>query len=429
MKFVRSVSLVLVFCLSFSFLSFAASIDVNAKAAILIDGESGQVLYSKNPDEKLYPASITKLMTALIIIEENNLEDIVTVTDTALQNLSAAGSTAGLKQGDSLSVDSLLVCLLVKSANEAANVLAEYNAGSVDAFIEKMNKRAESLGLKNTHFVNAHGLHDDDHYTSARDVAIISQEIVKHPRIAEIVSMAKATIPETNIVYHNTNSLVSKWNETAYFYQYATGIKTGHTTPAGRCLSASAEKDGRILFSVILGAQKTEAGIKEDFTETTKMFEWGFSNFQNKTLLEKNAPIAEVKVTLASDRDHVIAATASDFSGLVPIDYDETKLKLVKNDIPGSLEAPVKKGSKLGTVTIVYDGTELGTVDLLAVDSVERSTPLYLMDSVYGFFSFPLVKIILIVLGAFIVFYIFYVVRFNKKKRNSNRYRGGRRRR
>ena len=432
MKYFKILSLTLVFSVLLSIFSFAANIDVDAKASLLIDAESGQVLYSKNETAKLYPASITKLMTALIIAEENDLSQTVTVTETALENLSAAGSTVGLKKGEKITVDNLLICLLVASANEAANILAEHNAGTVDAFIEKMNKRAETLGLKNTNFVNAHGLHDDNHYTCAADVITIARQAMKNARLAEIVAMQKATIPATNLederLFFSTNSMLSPYKERTYLYKYTTGIKTGHTTPAGLCLVASATKGDLSLISVVLGAQYGENKEKGHFIETTKLFKWGFDSFDRKTILAKTTPISEINVRLAWSRDHVIAAPDADFTCLVPKDYNKEKLELIKN-VPETLDAPIVKGDVLGSVSLIYDGVKLGEVDLVAIDDVDRSLILYLWDLLAKLLGTTVAKIVLILLGAFILFYLFFIVRFNRRHRNSRRYRGSRRRR
>lgn len=432
MKLLKFISLSLVFSVFLSVCSFAADIDINAKAALLIDSESGQVVYSKNADEKLYPASITKLMTALIVAEENDLSETITVTASALENLSAAGSSVGLKKGEKITVDNLLICLLVASANEAANILAEHNAGSVDAFIEKMNKKAEELGLKSTHFVNAHGLHDDDHYTCASDVAIIARRVMQNKRLSEIVAIEKATIPATNLeeerLFFNTNSMLSPYKERTYLYKYTTGIKTGHTTPAGLCLAASATKGDSSFIAVVLGASYGENKEKGHFIETTKLFKWGFENFEKKTLLSKTTPVSEIKVRLAWDRDHIIASPKADFACLVPTDYNPEKLELVKT-IPETLDAPIAKGDKLGTVKLVYDGAELGEIDIVAIDDVDRSIILYVWDLLTSLLGTTIAKIVLILLGAFIIFYLFYIVRFNSRRRNSRRYRGSRRRR
>lgn len=418
---------IITFILMLSFFASAVEpITVNAESALLIEPESGQILYEKNPNEKRYPASITKLMTALIVAEENDLSDMVTANKTAFEGLSAAGSTLGIKTGEEMSVDNLLICLLVASANESANILAEHNAGSVSAFVEKMNARAEALGCTNTHFANAHGLHDEDHYTCAADIILIAKAAMAIPRLREIVAMQRATIPPTNIgdekYFFNTNSMLSPFKERTYLYKYTTGIKTGHTTPAGLCLVASATKGESSLLSVVLGAKYGEKKEKGHFIETTKLFKWGFENFKSKTVLAKTTPITELQVRLAWDRDHLIATSKEDFTCLVPTDYDEEKLE-IKHDLPSTINAPVEKGEKLGSATLIYDGKELGKTDIIAADSVRRSIILFVWDFLTRMLGTTVAKIVLILIAAFIVFYLFYVVRYNRNRRR-NRYRG-----
>lgn len=408
----------------------AEDIDIDANAAILVDQASGQVLYEKNADERAFPASITKIMTALLVAEHGGLSEVVTVSDTALQNLSAAGSSVGLKSGEQISVDNLLICMLVASANEAANVLAEYVAGSVDEFIVLMNKRAEELGCTNTHFVNAHGLHDEEHYTCARDVYLIAQELLTHPRLVEIVAMQKATIPATNLederFFFSTNSMLSPYKERTYLYKYTTGIKTGHTTPAGLCLASAATKGDLSLISIVLGAKYGENKEKGHFVESTKLFKWGFSNFKSKTILDATAPVGEARVRLAWDRDHVIASPSADFTCLVPNDFD-MQLLTVTHDLPETINAPIEKGEKLGVATLTYDGALLGTVDLIAADTVKRSIILYIWDIITKILGSTLAKLLFAAFIVLLILYIIFVIQYNKRRR-SRRYRGRRRR-
>ena len=426
----KSLAVLLAALLLFSCFASAATIDIDAACALLADAKTGQILYAKNERERAYPASITKLMTALLVAEKGGLSETITVSASALENLSAAGSTVGLKTGEQLTVDQLLVCLLVASANEAANILGEHVAGSVDAFVEQMNRRAEELGCVNTHFANAHGLHDENHYTCAYDVYLIAREVEKHARLVEIVAMQKATIPATNLsperLFFNTNSMLSPYKERTYLYKYTTGIKTGHTSQAGLCLAASAEKGDTSLLSVVLGAKTGENNQKGHFVETRKLFEWGFANFKTATVLDSTSPVGEVAVRLAWDRDHVIAAPKQDFSCMVPADYSAERLE-VRAELPQSLDAPIEKGAALGTATLVYDGQTLGTVELVAADAVERSQLLFLWDSAVRFFSSWIAKIILIALAIFVIFYIIFTIRYNKRRRNARRYRGRRR--
>ncbi len=410
------------------------AIDIAAKSAILIDPANGDILYEKNINDKVYPASITKLMTGLLVVENADLADTVTASESAFSDLSDAGSSVGIKPGETMSVENLLICLMVASANEAANILAEHVSGSIEEFVKLMQKRAEELGCKNTHFANTHGLHDDEHYTSAYDVALIAREAQKHPRLVEIYQMEKATIPATNKsderLFFSTNSLISPYKERTYLYKYATGIKTGHTTPAGLCLVSSAEKGDLSFISVVLGAEtdaKTQK--KNHFVETTRLFKWGFDNFKRKSVLDISAPVAEVKLELAWTRDHMVVKPTAELNCIVPNDFDSEKIVL-KTELPDSLDAPIEQGQVVGKLHVFYDERELGAVDLAAADSVQRSNILWILRGIKNFFTSKLVRIIFIVLAALFVIYILISVisnrRYSKRRRRSS-YRGRRR--
>lgn len=410
------------------------AIDINAKSAILIDPANGDVLYEKNIMDKAYPASITKLMTALLVIENANLSDNVTASESAFADLSDAGSSVGIKEGETMSVENLLICLMVASANESANILAEHVAGSTDDFIEMMNTRATELGCKNTHFVNTHGLHDEDHYTCAYDITLIAREAQKHPRLVEIYQMEKATIPATNKsderLFFSTNSLISPYKERTYLYKYATGMKTGHTTPAGLCLVSSAEKGDLSFISVVLGASTDpQTKKKNHFVETTRLFKWGFDNFKRKSVLDTSAPVAEVKLELAWDRDHMVVHPTKELSCIVPNDFDSSKLVLTP-ELPEAIDAPVQKGDIVGKLRVVYEERELGLIDLAASDSVERSRILWMWRGVRNFFSSKIVRICFIALVILIAAYMIISAISNRnysRRRRRSGYRGRRR--
>ncbi len=427
MKKLKVVSLLVACMLSLSvFAGAIESIDIDSKASILIDATDGHELYSENADTKQYPASITKLMTALLVAENiSDWSEVVTANKSAFDDLSAAGSSVGIKAGEKMSVDNLVICLLVASANEAANILAERVSGSISAFVELMNSRAAELGLTGTHFVNTNGLHDEDHYTTARDVAILAMEVRKHPRLREIYGMDKATIPATNIseerFFFTTNSLISRYKELGYIYSHANGMKTGSTTPAGLCLAASAEYKDKELISVVLGAKKDEeTGKKGNFVESKRLLVWGFENFKRAMLLSSSEAVCEVHVESAKDRDYVIAHTETDYEVLMPKDFDESKIELVKDTIK-ELEAPVKKGDKIGTVTVKYDGKEYKTLDLVAADDVERSIIAFVINAIGKFIKSPYALIALGVIVVVIAAYIIYVIRYNRRRKNRRR--------
>ena len=238
-------------------------LDIQAKAALLVDGSSGRVLYAKNEHEELYPASITKVTTALLVLEaiergDLRLDQTVTVSASALAGQDPDGSTAGIKEGEQLTVEELLYCMLVVSANEACSILAEAVSGSVDAFVEQMNQRVQELGCVNTHYVNDSGLHDPQHYSSAWDIYLITREAMKYDEFMTIVNSKSYTVPATNLSeareLHSTNALISTWRMLGYYYSGAQGIKTGSTSDAGNCLVSSAVRGSRRLVGVVLGA-------------------------------------------------------------------------------------------------------------------------------------------------------------------------------
>lgn len=257
----------------------AEPISVTAYAAILMDMDTGKVLFEKDADELNHPASTTKVMTAYLCLKYGNINDTVTVSQDAFSNLSTQASTGGLKVGEEMSVHRLLQCLLVVSASEAANVVGEYISGSHQEFVNLMNEEAAALGCENTNFANCHGLPNFDHMTTARDLAIIARAAMEYEEFREIVGTAETVMEATNKnaaqTIISTNGILPGSSYPSYQYEYAIGIKTGHTSFAGYCLIAAAEKDGHTLLSVILGTGSRTSS----FRQTVNLFEWGFENY------------------------------------------------------------------------------------------------------------------------------------------------------
>lgn len=394
---------------------------VKAKAALLLELNSGQPLLEQNADEQIYPASLTKVMTCLLTLEHGNLTDTVTVSETALENLDAAGSTAGLKAGEQLTVEELLYCIMLSSANEACNVAAEYIAGSVDAFVDMMNEEAQALGCTNTHFANPHGLHDENHYTTARDLSRIVQEAMKSQTFLTITSTVTHTVPATNLSeareLYTTNLLETPG--TQYYYEYASGIKTGFTTPAGRCLISTAQRpDSDLhLLSVVCGAADVTAEdgsiINENFTETKALFEYGFENFSFETVQEAT-PVTEIPVFFSAGCDAAVLAADQAITAVMPKDYDETQLKQeLSLDSPNGVEAPIEKGQKLGTVTVSYQGRVLGTANLVAITDTPRSE---LSAQVTQTSNFLTDHLWLVIIGAVVLLFVLYLIVNNMQR-------------
>ena len=362
-----------------SALPSAPAYTVRAKSAMLIELNTDQILLEQDADKQVYPASLTKIMTCLLTLEHGNLSDVVTVSESALENLSIYGSTAGLQVGEQLTVEELLYCMMLSSANEACNVAAEYIAGSVDAFVDMMNEEAAALGCTGTHFANPHGLHDENHYTTARDLSLITKEALKNETFRTITSTVTHEVPATNLsgprTLTTTNLLETPG--TQYYYEYAAGVKTGFTTPAGLCLISTADNGKLKLLSVVCGAEAVQLDngeqVNENFTETKALFEYGFSNFAYAKVLD-TLPIAETKVLMSAGPEVSLLAPTEELTALLPADYDEANItQNVTLAYPDGVEAPIKKGQVLGTVTVSYEDRELGTVDLAAITDVARS--------------------------------------------------------
>ena len=429
------------------------AMEVNAAAAVLVDPDTGEVLYEKNPHEQRYPASITKVMTCLLTLEavdegKLTLDQVVTASSSIHTGIGEGASTADIKEGEEIRVIDLLYAALIPSANEACNVMAEAVAGDVASFVDLMNQRAAELGMTDTHFANTHGYHDDNHYTSAYDVFLMCQEAMKHETFRTIVTTKSYDMPATNIhpevrTVHSTNALISNWNVTGYLYSYATGIKTGHTNESGYCLAAAATKEDRSLISVVMGCER-EPGTsgskgRTDFSETIRLFEWGFNNFSTQTILDATKrDIPEIEVTLGKGTNYVTLEPQGEISALLPNDISTEDFKYDYTLNANSVEAPVEKGQVLGTITASFNGKEYGSLPLVASIGVEVDTLMYNLDRIQKFFSQLWVKILLVILLVVILFFIVRRLIFGGRRDSrrggysysgGSRYSGRRRRR
>ena len=351
----------------FVFLSAAAGVsaapeytaEADAVSCILMDAKTGRVLFEKNADEALPPASVTKVMTMLLVFEALDagtikLSDMVQASENAA---SMGGSQIYLKVGEEMSVDDLLKSLIVASANDAAVALAEYIAGSEESFVAKMNARAVELGMENTHFENTNGLDDTatNHVTSARDIAIMTREVIKHEAVFNYSTIWMDTIRDGEFGLTNTNHLIS-------FYKGATGLKTGSTAKAKFCISATAERDGLSLIAVVMGSPTRD--VRNALAAS--LFDFGFANYASYT--DESAECETVRVT--GGVQNTLKTVHETFSETVE---KGTESKIEKRiDMPEKLAAPIVKGEKIGTVTYLLDGKELGTADILADETVEK---------------------------------------------------------
>lgn len=341
---------------------YAQEPQIVGEAAVLIDAQSGQVLYEKNADKRMYPASTTKILTAIVALERGNLNDIITVSSNAART---EGSAIWVKNGEKMTLEDMLYALMLNSANDVAVAIAEHYAGTVEQFSLLLNETAKKLGAKNTHFTNPHGLPDKNHYTTARDLAVIARYAMQDDTFAKIVGTKTKTItredPEDLKFLINHNRLLWK-------YDGAVGIKTGYTTEALQCIVAAASRDNRKLIAVVLKTRGTNI-----WTDTTKLLDYGFNNFKREKLISRGETIQKTAVKYTDEE--VLLTAAQEVNYNFPVDHKpeiKHKLKLYKEPA-----APLEKGEPLGELIIMDGSQRIASVKLLSASSVKRPLSTY----------------------------------------------------
>lgn len=361
----KLISLVCVILLLFNYSAFAKAepandLNIQAKSAVLMEASTGKILYEQNSHEKLPPASVTKVMTMLLIMEaidngKISFDDMVASSEYAA---SMGGSQIYLEPGEQMSVHDMLKAIAVASGNDASVAMAEHIYGSEEAFVKAMNDKAKELGMNDTNFVNCNGLDADNHYTSAYDIALMSRELLKHPKIHDYLTIWIDSLRDGKFGLANTNKLIR-------FYPGANGIKTGSTGKALYCLSASAKRDGMQLIAVIMAAPNT----KERFNAATKLLDYGFANYSIVSGAKKGELVGELDV-LKGITNKVNLVTASDFNALIKKGQQGNIDKKV--NIADNLHAPVEKGQKVGEIVFSAGGEEVGKVDVITSEAVEK---------------------------------------------------------
>lgn len=361
----KIVSFILIFTLIYTIITediaYADNFNLKSKSAILMDASTGKVLYEKNSHEELPPASVTKVMTMLLVMEALDSGKIKT-TDKVVTSEHAfdmGGTQIYLEIGEEMTVDDLLKSVAMNSANDASVALAEYISGSEEKFVEEMNKRAKELGAKNTNFKNASGLPEKDHYTSVYDIALISRELVKHKGIFKYLTDKIDSVRNGKFSLANTNKLL--WR-----YQGADGIKTGSTSEALYCLSATAKRGDTRFIAVVFGAPDSNTRFKE----ASKLLDYGFANFETKKVVEAGKTYGTVKV-LKGEQDYINAVANSDEYVLLK----KGEAKNIKQEISINkyVEAPIKVGAKIGTIKIYDENNLIKTVPLTSNQNVKKS--------------------------------------------------------
>ena len=420
-------------------------ITLSSSHALVINLNTGVEVFGKGADETVFPASITKILTAVLVIEAcPDLEEKIEVTKSAMNRVDLYSSQAGLLVGEHISIRDLLGLLMVKSACDAASVLAEHVAGSEEAFAELMNEKAAELGCVGTHFVNSSGTHDVNHYTTPHDMALITQYALKNPAFIEFFSMKQVQTSETELskkrFFSTTNYLIDANRGGKYYYKFATGGKTGTTTPAGRCLVSTAQKGEAEYLCLVFGAEgDSSKNVNKAFDDTIALFKWCFDNLSVVKIAANDGAQFETKLRYAWNHDYVTLTVSQDVYAVMPNGADATVNRddaegtatglLVSADIPDHLDAPVAQGDTAGTATYFFrdeDGsvTTLATAPIIVYESVDRNFFSYIFTKIGSFFSSTPVLIIFIVLLTALIGYVVYrLIRRSRHNRHRTTFR------
>lgn len=418
------------------------AVEINSPRAILIDIDTGRVLFQKNAYEACYPASTTKILTAILVLENCNLDEMVTASATAVNSVYANGTTASIQPGEELSVRDLLSTMLIHSANDAAYVLAEHVGGSIESFVSMMNARAKELGAKSTFFVNPNGLPSTSHKCSAYDMALFARFAMQNfPVFREIVSTVNYSLPITEkytelymneypdaksvVRYLNTttNHLINP-NRTAYYYEYATGIKTGYTDAAANCIVASAKKDGVELIVVIFGA----SGWTNLRKDAVNLFEYGFGILKSEPLTVSGTVMKTITIDNGEKGANTLDVLMEDTIYVTLHAMEDARNYTPTIEINPNLSAPITFGEIVGTATYDVNGVQY-TSNLIAGNNVALKVPVIeTAGNVIKNTAFFILKLILWLFVAFVVLIILlvflkaYIMTKKQRRRSRQRY-------
>ncbi len=396
----------------------------HAEAAILVDMKSGKVLYNKNENDKMYPASITKIMTAILTLESGiDFGETVIATKEAIEPITNKHSHMGILVGEELTIENLIYGMMVYSANDAANVLAVRVGGSLEGFVNMMNAKALELGAVNTHFANAHGFHDDNHYTTAYDISLIARYAMQNETFREIVKTDMYTMEATNKYdetryLSSTNHLISRRRQAGYYYNKAIGIKTGYTDESGYCLASAAVSGDTELLSVVLNCHsisEDDAGGFYSFIDSKSLFEYGFDNFKYIVVAPAGTVVADSSVYEAKKDIRVTLTPKEDIGNILPIDVDMNEVK-GESVINEKIAAPIARGDELGTIKYTYKGELIGESPLVAVNDVEKDYIAATIHLIIKIVTHPIVIILVL-----LILYIRFRANAIRKRKRKNR--------
>jgi D-alanyl-D-alanine carboxypeptidase (penicillin-binding protein 5/6) len=436
---------------------FTYDFESHCKSIYMFNLDDGEALYEKDPDLKLPMASLTKIMTFIVAYENiPNIETtVITVSSEVETQLSGTGSSmSGVIVGEELTGLQLLNLMLIPSGNDAALTLAIYvddlatqkklqcqsgEDGTVDntqgdsssAFVNLMNAKAKELGCVDTHFVNPHGLYDENHYTTARDMGIITKYATTLPYFTDITSSSSYTLPKTNKsdeerTVYTTNKMMSQYaDDSDYYYAYVTGIKTGSLDEAGYCIVASATYQGYTYVVVALGSPMIDSDGNSidthgEMLDAKTLFRWAFTHLEYKTIVAKGDLVGDISLKYAWDKDKLQLVAEKNVSAILPSDISVSSI-VVSLDIPDSIQAPVKKGDLVGTATFSYADQVIATVNIVASESISRSDIVQTIETGKDIITSKWFLIILTIILLILFVYLIIIIIYNRKKKKLRR--------
>lgn len=416
--------------------TYVPSFDVAAQAVYLVNLDSEMTIYDKNADEKIEPSSLAQLMTVVLALEK--VADPANETATMKsyiqdemyrQNVALGGiRLAGLYKNETISIKNLMYAVMLRDANEAAMMIADYvGDNSVPYFVQMMNERAAELGMNDTHFTSPHGLPDPESYTTAKDMAILARHAASLPGFSELVSVTSYNGGPTNInetLYWNaTNRMMQPTSP--YYNKTASGIKAGYHNTLGSYVICTAKRDGYTYLLVTMASNGVDENGKDNslfsaFDDSNRLLEWAFDTFRVKTLLEKGKSFGEVSLKMSWDKDFLRVMSADNFTALIPDAIESSSIQF-NLDLPEYVTAPVKKGDLVGQVRLVLAGEQIGVIGIVAAEGAEVSRALLLLEKLIDITRTFWFKFLVILLAVLIVIYIAVMIIRN---RNRRRYRG-----
>ncbi len=417
---------------------FEPPFSVNAESVILINLDSGDVVYEKNADDPRPPASLTKVMTALLLVE--SVPDLAAVTVTAPSYIynefyGLTVSTADIRAGEELNLEQVLYGMMLQSANEGASIVADYlSGGDIPAFAAEMTQRAKELGCENTNFTNPHGLHSEEQYSTARDMATITLEALKHQNLVDAAYSSRYTIPANN-KHTQSRILVTTCamqdENTAYYKNYVHGFKTGTLPEAGHNYISTATQNGENYLLVVMGADSDGVNAageplssKPAFDITADIYNWVYNNFTVRPVIEAGAPVEQVPLKYSEESDTLLLYPSESIYSLLSNDEDERSLTRIY-ELPEFAEAPIEEGTVVGTLTVKRGEMVLGSADLMAAQSFERSDVLYYTAQVMDFFNSSTFKVVVGIIAVAVLLYatmlLLSIRRYNLQRRRGKK--------